>query len=151
MGVLVDEDEDVRRNAAIALGKIGDLRAIPALIRCLEDSRPGVRFLSAAVLVGMGAPSVAPLVEVLESGSIAARCLAASSLGEIGDERALGPLLFMLDHSDWALRAFAADALGELGDLRATPSLTSHLRAESDAFAAEKMENALRRLRREVR
>lgn len=39
----VDEDAMVRKNAAVALGKIGDKRAIPTLTEALKDKNEDVR------------------------------------------------------------------------------------------------------------
>jgi HEAT repeat protein len=57
---------------------------------------------------------------------------AAESLGELGDERAVGPLLHVLQdrREESEVRAAAGEALGKLGDLGAVEAL---LRAATDA------------------
>jgi HEAT repeat protein len=40
IGMLGDEDSDVRYDAAEALGKIGDVRAVEPLIKALEEGNP---------------------------------------------------------------------------------------------------------------
>lgn len=65
----------VRVQSAIALGKIGDTRAVDPLIEALNNKKPGVRFG------------------------------AAEALGEIGDTRAVGPLtVASRDRIPWSER-----------------------------------------------
>lgn len=49
--------------------------------------------------------------------------MAAYSLGEIGDRRAVEPLIAQLQNTDPHLRRIAARALGKIGDPRAVPYL----------------------------
>lgn len=89
---LRNEDRDVRRSAARALGQIGDARAVEPLITALRDESWGVRRD------------------------------AAKALGRIGDARAVEPLLGALRDEDSNVRREAAKALvtmyrsGRLGD-----------------------------------
>ncbi|GAB1544653.1 HEAT repeat domain-containing protein [Scytonema sp. NUACC21] len=63
----------LRRNAARALGKIGNARAVPALIKCLECSDFYVREAAAQSLEMLRDPSAAtPLMQLLEGGVAAA-------------------------------------------------------------------------------
>lgn len=78
---LTDEDEQVRKMAAEALGEIGDHSA------------------------------VVPLIAVLRNGSGAERYLAASALEKINDPRALGPLIAALRDTDEDVRVMAYQAL----------------------------------------
>lgn len=59
----------LRRNAARALGKLGDLRAVPGLIRCLDCSDFYVREAAAQSLGMLGDPTCIPsLMQLLEGG-----------------------------------------------------------------------------------
>lgn len=59
----------LRRNAARSLGKLGDLRAVPALIRCLECSDYYVREAAAQSLGMLGDSScILQLMQLLEGG-----------------------------------------------------------------------------------
>ncbi len=59
----------LRRNAARALGKLGDRRAVPGLIRCLECSDFYVREAAAQSLEMLGDPAAIPaLMQLLNSG-----------------------------------------------------------------------------------
>jgi HEAT repeat protein len=53
---LQDADMDVRRQAAVALGEIGDPRAVELLINTLQDSDNVVRILAASALRRIGTP-----------------------------------------------------------------------------------------------
>ncbi len=63
----------LRRNAARALGKLGDRRAVPGLIRCLDCSDFYVREAGAQSLEMLKAPDAVPaLMQLLEGGLAAA-------------------------------------------------------------------------------
>jgi len=74
----------VRVQSAIALGKIGDTRAVDPLIEALKDKKIGVRFGSSC------------------------------ALGKIGDTRAVGPLTVALNDRDKHVRKAAAEALRKI-------------------------------------
>ncbi|MFB2837509.1 HEAT repeat domain-containing protein [Floridanema evergladense] len=65
----------LRRNAARALGKLGDVRAVPGLIKCLDCSDFYVREAAAQSLGDLGDPSCIPVLEQLLSGGLAAAVL----------------------------------------------------------------------------
>ncbi len=111
---LTYNDNNVRRSAANALGKLGDPRAVEPLIAVLDD-QPLVREVTAKALGKIGDPrAVDALVQVLKDDKKSIRETAAKALGEIGDKRAVGPLIDTLQHvgqpTDW----FVATALGTL-------------------------------------
>ncbi|MBD2020096.1 HEAT repeat domain-containing protein, partial [Leptolyngbya sp. FACHB-36] len=62
----------LRRNAARALGKLGDRSAVPGLIRCLECSDFYVREAAAQSLGMLGDPSSVPALTALLDGGVAA-------------------------------------------------------------------------------
>ena len=62
----------LRRNAARALGKLGDVRAVPSLIKCLACSDFYVREAAAQSLGKLGDPICIPVLEQLLSGGLAA-------------------------------------------------------------------------------
>ncbi len=69
---LQDSDPAVRRNAALALGALGEWRAVDPLIRALADPVQAVREGAANALVRIGTPAVEPLIDLLEHPEIAA-------------------------------------------------------------------------------
>lgn len=63
----------LRRNAARALGKLGDRRAVPALLECLECADVYVQAAAAQSLGALGDPSCIPaMLEILSGGVDAA-------------------------------------------------------------------------------
>jgi len=63
------EHNAVARNAARALGKLGQAEAVPALLEALEDDDDGLREAAARALGDLGATSaIAPLCRRLASG-----------------------------------------------------------------------------------
>jgi HEAT repeat protein len=86
-------DLRIRRSLALALGRLGDPVAVPALIQALEDPD------AETVLYGVWA------------------------LGAIGDPRAVEAVASRLRHEDPGVRKMATFALGQIGDPRAIPSL----------------------------
>lgn len=62
----------LRRNAARALGKIGDLRAVPGLLRCLDCTDFYVREAAAQSLGMLGDPVSIPALMQLLNGGLAA-------------------------------------------------------------------------------
>lgn len=64
----------LRRNAAKALGKLGESRVVPALIRCLDCSDYYVRESAAQSLEMLGDPTaISPLLKLMEGGVEAAQ------------------------------------------------------------------------------
>ncbi|MGH2414482.1 MAG: HEAT repeat domain-containing protein [Microcystaceae cyanobacterium] len=64
----------LRRNAATALGKLGNHRVVPALIQCLDCEDYYVRESAAQALEMLGDPSAIPtLVKLLDGGVAAAQ------------------------------------------------------------------------------
>lgn len=108
-------DEDLlmrgRAHAATVLGRIGDARAVDALIKALGDSR-----------------AVEPLIEALDSPAPAGvKNAAASALGQFGDKRAVEPLIAVLRNGDGSPNGTVARALGQIGDQRAVKPLIDAL------------------------
>lgn len=65
-GDLRSSDPAVRRDAALALGALGEWRAVDPLIRALADPVQDVREGAANALVMVGTPAVEPLIDLLE-------------------------------------------------------------------------------------
>jgi HEAT repeat protein len=106
----------VRRDAANALGEIGDAQAVPPLIAALQDEDQWVR-QNAVVALGKirDDEAVESLVAALRDRSLPVRENAAWALGQIGDPRALGPVTSFLERQTviW-VRDVAARAVEKL-------------------------------------
>ena len=135
----------VRRDAAVALGQIGDAEAVEPLVAGLRDDNPSVRLAAAEALGRIGdAGALVPLIAALKSPAVDIRKAAAESLGQIGDAGSLGPLTAALRDASWSVRRAAAEALGKIGDAGAVEALkvafedldSNVRRAAADALAA---------------
>lgn len=89
-----NEDEYVRRCAAVGLGHLGDRRAFDPLLAALEDA------------------------------DVPLRHSLAEAFGYLGDQRAIEPLIKLLRDRRSEVVLQAVQALGKLGDARAIPELT---------------------------
>jgi len=131
--VLQDQrkDPEVRKNAAEALGKIKDPRAVEPLIEALKDKDFRVRWNAAEALGEIGDPkAVKPLIAALKDENSGVRSSAAFALGEIQDPRAVEPLIEALKDEDSDVRRRAATALGKIQDPRAVEPLIEALKDE---------------------
>jgi hypothetical protein len=119
---LKDENRHVRRHAAYALGKMGEVSALKELIIAMNDEGEDwlVRLWAAELVGKMGdSRGVEMLMPVLKSDWEHARGVAAKSLGEIGDTRALGPLKAMLQvNQNVDVRKKAQEAIDKLEKVR---------------------------------
>lgn len=113
IGALSDKERFVRLVAARNLGKIGNKRAIEALIGSLhQESDSAVRAAVAEALGYMGSrQAIEPLVLALQDRSVEVQVAAARSLGYIRDSRAIEPLLQALGDVDDRVRHAALEAL----------------------------------------
>ena len=94
VGALKDVDAGVRRQAAAALGEIGNTRAVPGLIDALKDADPDVRQRAISALGEIGdARAVAAMAGLLKDSSPSIRTRAATALGELQDAAAVDPLV----------------------------------------------------------
>ena len=97
---LHDPIPEVRREAARALGAIGDPRAVPALIRALQDPASDLVLEAADALGAIGSPDATDaLAPMLEAERVEARIAAAQALRRIADPRALPALMQRLEHA----------------------------------------------------
>jgi len=112
---LKDANKNVRESAALALGYIGDARAVEPLIEALKDQNEYVRLGAALALRNIGdTRAVEPLMEALKDESENVRSGAAWALEKIGDTRAVEPLMEVLKDESENVRWGAADALRKI-------------------------------------
>ncbi|RLE38497.1 hypothetical protein DRJ17_03790 [Candidatus Woesearchaeota archaeon] len=123
---LKDENIEVRKRAATALGYIGSERAIEPLIEvALKDENWGVRWEAANALRYTGSErAVELLIKALEDENWEIRESAATALGSIKSERAVEPLIEVaLKDENRYVREEAATALGSIKSERAVEPL----------------------------
>ncbi len=128
------KEYEIRSDAAEALGKIGDAKAIEPLITALKDDY-AVPTSAIYALVEMGEPAIEPLIHALKNDDYRVRKGAADALGHIGDRRAVEPLIHALkyarSYADQSVQSAAASALGYIGDRRAVEPLIHALQHEN--------------------
>ena len=124
---LLDADELVAVDAAVALGQLKDRRAVPALIRLAtaDDLMVGPAAVDALAAIGDPA-AVMPLIGLLDDDSLTN---AIEALAALGDQRAVQPLLDQLANPD-ADHMRVVAALGTLKATEAVPMLIDSLDAE---------------------
>ena len=111
------DDPKVRRYLALSLGRMGDRRAVPAMIRALDDPDDETRIFAILSLGALGDTSgVAPLILQAESADPGIRKAAGHALGLLRDDRALPVLRGMLNAHQPDVRWNAALALCRFGD-----------------------------------
>ncbi|MCK5163114.1 MAG: HEAT repeat domain-containing protein [Desulfobacula sp.] len=112
-----------------ALGRLGDRRAIPALLKVIEDDRisSSVRHHSAIAIGRINdRQALRPLIELLKkvkNESVISGIVKA--LGEIGDAKAIPSIVETLNNSTDFIRLASVNALGMIGDKQALPYLES--------------------------
>jgi HEAT repeat protein len=114
---LASDRPAVRRQAAAALGRLGDRAAAGALAETLADADAGVRREAARALARLKGRRATPaLVKALDDADRTVRFYAAYALGEVRDPRAADALVAALADPAWTVRDQAAWALRDLGD-----------------------------------
>ncbi|MDD5436422.1 MAG: HEAT repeat domain-containing protein, partial [Candidatus Omnitrophica bacterium] len=142
IAALEDSYTYVRTAIADILGEIKDPRAIPCLVRLLEDSQDEVRLRAAKALQGMawkpaagsenivylsalkswdnlveiGKPAIPRLIDLLRDENPYIRESAVIALGKIGDPVALPPLLKVLEQEPLGSAQWNSDRRGNICD-----------------------------------
>jgi HEAT repeat protein len=123
---------ELRVEAARALGRIGDARAVQPLSAALRDSHSNLANAAATALGQFKDPqAVESLAAALEHNDLGVRYAAAVSLGQIGS-LSVEPLLAALKHESANVRRAAAVGLGVTRNCQAAESLAAALR-DADA------------------
>ncbi|MEX5217771.1 MAG: HEAT repeat domain-containing protein [Nitrospira sp.] len=137
IAALQDEDWAVREDAAAALGRLKDVRAVLPLTVLLRDEDRAVRQAAIGALLSLGEPAVEALGHCLAETPLQVQEAASEILAGIGDARVFDPLVKSLVSPDWIVRMHAAKALGRIGDPRAVPSLVPLLQDKVKAVREE--------------
>ncbi len=127
---LSDKDKFVRSQAANALGRMRDTRAVvPLTHTVLHDPFVLARFGAAQSLGRLRDKRAVPfLVQSLRDANEDVREQSAKALGALGDKRAVPPLIAALKDTDEAVPRAALLALGRIGDPAALPAARNLLR-----------------------
>jgi len=136
---LADADERRRVAAANALRDIGDPRAIPHLIRALDDAFFTVRNTAERALAGMGPQTESALLIALEKAHPPALRHLIRVLGVVGTDKAVKPLEELLAHPDWGVRGDAAFALSRIDPMGTEDALERLLVRESNPYVRRRL------------
>jgi len=121
---------DGPRPPGIDLGRLGDRRAVPLLVKLLQDddAAKADRSEAAGLLGRLQDRSALPgLRRALAATPPGVREEVAIAIGELFDERGREALRETIEHPDLHIRARAGIALAKLGDRRAAPALLDGL------------------------
>jgi HEAT repeat protein len=120
---LTDEDSDVRRKAAEALGELGkgSQTVVDALLKTLTDENPSVRYHAVSALRWLGNSSqtvVDAVLETLTDEDSAVRQMAVNVFNNLGkgSQTVVDAMLQCLQDKDDSVRGNATFALGWLGN-----------------------------------
>jgi HEAT repeat protein len=130
---------NVRQDTALALGYLGDSRALDPLIEALHDQDDGVRWYSTRALGLLNnLQAVEPLLAALNTATLEfdeeVQCAAIEALGKLGDRRATQALIGGLSNpGPSTIWVACATALGALRATEAIPYLIPKL-ADTDKY-----------------
>jgi hypothetical protein len=110
---LTDNDLEIAKASALALGNIGQKDTVPKLIEAMKNGRPELRPAAAKALGVLGAlhgdfSIVDPLLETLKTDDVSLKTEVAWALGKLPDRKAYDPL-YTLQKSLHQVRDHDAD------------------------------------------
>ena len=136
---LKSEEVEIRRRAALTLGKLGDKSGVPAMVEALATATGHDRDnVVVALRILKDGRAIPALTKALKDPSPYVRSIAVAALGELKATKAFGEIVALTkdkgdkaaEKKDGALNCFpispassACYALGALGDPRAVPVL----------------------------
>lgn len=141
--LLKDTLPDVRKEAATALGIIGDSLASQPLADFYDKEQiPDVQDAGIRSLIKLSPYSVDPLIGLLNSIRPVVRSGAARALGRLGVRRAVDPIIGLSRDRDADVRIDAIFALRQIGDERGMDAIAA-MAQDTNADVAGAAERAL--------
>ena len=131
---LSHEKPRVRAKAALALGKIGDARAVEALSVLFHDEDSDVRTEAATALGTIGnGKAIQHLTKAVHDKNAEVRWCGVWGLWQVGDTSAVEPLIYALSDSNDKIRELAVVGLRATRDSRAIQPLIGALDDKSES------------------
>ena len=93
--LLPDRDANINKSAIVALGEIGDARAVPVLLACLQTTLPQFEIIEALGNLG-DARAIDPLLALCDGKDKDLRSFAFDALSRLKDRRLVGPMLLAI-------------------------------------------------------
>jgi HEAT repeat protein len=120
VGVLIEQlgsaDVDTRRATVVALGRIGDRAAVPALVRLVEEDDRDLLVVAASALARIGDQrAFEPLLRLIGDGETAVRQAAVGALNSLGSPELAARIVSLLDSPDRNTRESAVRIAGYFG------------------------------------
>jgi HEAT repeat protein len=148
MVALTDTSPEVRKYAAMRLGKAGATTAVePLFYLALHDGDFGVQDAAIKALASIGGPAVDHLTSLLETGDPAQQRASVAALGAAGDARSVSALVSFIErgNADSGDLGQAATAPGQIGP-PAYESVAAAL-GEADPWALQYLVQALGKIK----
>jgi len=144
---LLDDDFQVRREAAETLGHFRQPASVPALLEALEDDAWEVRWAAVEALGYIGKSDIVLFLVQRLNDAHGYVCRAAiEALGRIGNTTVAEYVIHELKNGKPYVRRAAKEALKQIGDAQIVPFLLQSLKYESDPTVLKDTENALNQI-----
>ena len=130
-------DQNLQLEAVIALGQLRRRESIDLLVDLVSASWPSVRAAALNALARIDVDTFMSAISGLDPDPHwSVRAALATTLGDLGRERAEAPLLTMLRDSDQRVIPSVLAALARIGSTNAVAELTSRLKADDPVVRA---------------
>ncbi|NLB56730.1 MAG: hypothetical protein GX811_13395, partial [Lentisphaerae bacterium] len=132
---------EVRRSATLELGRIGNKRAAPTLIKLLDDADEQVRVNATMALAWMQEKEAVPaLIGKVKDKNIRIKSRALQALGQIGDPSAIPFILENINDPDPFVSENAIISAGWLKATGAVPSLMKIIESGNPSVGEERLQ-----------